>query len=60
MDPSALTTIRYEAADGVATITLDRPERHNAFDLAMCEELAHLGAGPHRRLDPRRRAHRIR
>jgi enoyl-CoA hydratase/carnithine racemase len=40
MDPTALTTIRYEAADGVATITLDRPDRHNAFTAAMCEEMA--------------------
>ena len=40
MDPSALTTIRYEVADGVATITLDRADRHNAFTSAMCEEMA--------------------
>ena len=40
MDPSALTTIRYEAADGVATITLDRADRHNAFTTAMCDEMA--------------------
>ena len=40
MDPSALTTIRYEAADGVATITLDRVASHNAFTTAMCDEMA--------------------
>ena len=40
MDPSALTTIRYEAADGVATITLDRADSHNAFTTAMCDEMA--------------------
>lgn len=40
MDPSALTTIRYEAADGVATITLDRADRHNAFTTEMCDEMA--------------------
>ena len=40
MDPSSLTTIRYEAADGVATITLDRADRHNAFTGVMCEEVA--------------------
>lgn len=40
MDPSALTTIRYVAADGVATITLDRADRHNAFTSVMCEEMA--------------------
>jgi enoyl-CoA hydratase/carnithine racemase len=40
MDPRSLTTIRYEAADGVATITLDRADRHNAFTTAMCDEMA--------------------
>jgi enoyl-CoA hydratase/carnithine racemase len=40
MDPSALTTIRYDQADGVATITLDRPDAYNAFTTAMCEEVA--------------------
>ncbi len=40
MDPTALTTIRYEAADGVATITLDRADRHNAFTSTMCDEMA--------------------
>ena len=40
MDPSSLTTIRYEAADGVATVTLDRADRHNAFTAVMCTELA--------------------
>ena len=40
MDPSALTTIRYVAADGVATITLDRPDHYNAFTTAMCDEMA--------------------
>jgi enoyl-CoA hydratase/carnithine racemase len=33
-------TIRYETSDdGVATITLDRPEVLNAFDRQMCEEI---------------------
>jgi enoyl-CoA hydratase/carnithine racemase len=37
------TTIRYEAGDdGVALVTLDRPDRHNAFDDTMCDELATL------------------
>jgi enoyl-CoA hydratase/carnithine racemase len=44
MDPSALTTIRYEAADGVATITLDRPHAYNAFTTVMCEEMAEVWA----------------
>lgn len=42
IDASSLTTVRYEVADGVATITLNRPEQLNSFDTAMCEELAHL------------------
>jgi enoyl-CoA hydratase/carnithine racemase len=45
MDPSALTTVRYETSgDGVATITLDRPQAHNAFTTAMCEEMAAVWA----------------
>ena len=32
-------TIRYEAADGVATVTLNRPDRMNAFTARMREEL---------------------
>ncbi len=45
MDPSALTTIRYEAGDdGVAMVVLDRPEAHNAFTTAMCDEMAAMWA----------------
>jgi enoyl-CoA hydratase/carnithine racemase len=45
MDASALTTIRYDAgADGVATVTLDRPDAHNAFTTAMCDEMAAMWA----------------
>ncbi|MGZ6859608.1 MAG: enoyl-CoA hydratase-related protein [Blastococcus sp.] len=36
-----LTEIRYEAADGVATVTLDRPDHRNAFSGTMADELAH-------------------
>ncbi|MEU8135688.1 enoyl-CoA hydratase/isomerase family protein [Streptodolium elevatio] len=32
-------TLGYEQADGVAWVTLNRPDRHNAFDLVMIEEL---------------------
>jgi len=35
----AFETILYEKADGVVTLTLNRPERHNAFDLPMAGEL---------------------
>lgn len=35
----ALTTIRYEASDNVAVITLNRPENMNTFNLVMLKEL---------------------
>jgi enoyl-CoA hydratase/carnithine racemase len=34
-------TVRFEVDDGVAVVTLQRPERLNAFSGAMGEELAH-------------------
>jgi enoyl-CoA hydratase/carnithine racemase len=34
-----LTTLALDVADGVATLTLDRPQVHNAFDQAMTAEL---------------------
>jgi enoyl-CoA hydratase/carnithine racemase len=37
-----LTTLVLEVADGVATVTLDRPQVHNAFDQAMTSELAQV------------------
>ena len=33
-----LTTVLYGLADGVATITLNRPESRNALNRAMCED----------------------
>src|SRR3970282_72438 len=33
------STIRYEVADGVATITFNRPEVRNAFNDQMAEEM---------------------
>lgn len=38
-DPSEFTTIRYEIADGIATITLNRPDTLNALNAAMEREL---------------------
>ena len=42
MDSLSLTTLALEVTDGVATVTLDRPQVHNAFDSAMTSELAQL------------------
>jgi enoyl-CoA hydratase/carnithine racemase len=39
-----LNTVLFEAADGVATVTLDRPDSHNAFTYEMCDELAAVWA----------------
>ena len=36
-----LTDVRYEAEDGLATITIDRPERMNAFRARTVDELIH-------------------
>src|SRR5260370_3022925 len=38
----ALTTLQREVADGGATVTLNRPDVHNAFDPTMTEELARV------------------
>ena len=43
-DTDALTTVRYDVADGVATVTLDRPDQHNVFTAAMADELSVSGA----------------
>lgn len=37
-------TIIWEQRDAVGWLTLDRPQRHNAFDLTMCRELADVWA----------------
>jgi enoyl-CoA hydratase/carnithine racemase len=36
---SMFTELRYEVAEGIATILLDRPQRLNAFTVTMCEEI---------------------
>jgi enoyl-CoA hydratase/carnithine racemase len=38
-------TLLYEEDDGVATVTLNRPEVHNSFDLRMERELRELWTG---------------
>ena len=41
-DDHGYETIRYEVADGIATITLDRPDVLNALDAAMERELVYV------------------
>lgn len=38
----AFDTLGYQLTDGVATVTLNRPERHNAFDVTLTRELHEL------------------
>lgn len=37
-----MSTVRSEIVDGVGILTLDAPQRRNAFDLDMCDEVAAL------------------
>jgi enoyl-CoA hydratase/carnithine racemase len=40
---TTLTTVTFELGDnGVGTVTLNRPDRYNAFDPTMCDELSLL------------------
>jgi enoyl-CoA hydratase/carnithine racemase len=43
-DPMDYTTINVEVAGHVATVTLNRPDRLNAFNQVMCDEFEHLWA----------------
>ncbi|WP_327000496.1 enoyl-CoA hydratase-related protein [Dactylosporangium sp. NBC_01737] len=38
--PGGLTRIRFDVDDGIATVTLDRPDRLNAIDRTMLDELS--------------------
>lgn len=40
MATSDYSTILWEVRDHVGWLTLNRPERHNAFDMVMCDEIA--------------------
>jgi enoyl-CoA hydratase/carnithine racemase len=51
-DPS-FETLAYEEHDGVALVTLNRPERHNAFNSLMQRELRTLWRGLRRHDDVR-------
>ena len=41
MDANALTDVRYEVERGLAWITIDRPDRYNAFRARTVDELIH-------------------
>lgn len=42
MSDLEFSTLLYEEDDGVARVTLNRPDRHNAFDLTMIDEIHSL------------------
>jgi enoyl-CoA hydratase/carnithine racemase len=45
MTSKGYETLGYEVRDGVAWVTLNRPEVHNAFNVAMQKELRHVWRG---------------
>ncbi len=40
-DAPTYTDLLYDETDGVATITMNRPEKYNAFRGITCDELIH-------------------
>jgi enoyl-CoA hydratase/carnithine racemase len=38
----AYETLLYEVAEGVGVVTLNRPDRYNAFNATLCDELSGL------------------
>jgi enoyl-CoA hydratase/carnithine racemase len=50
---TSFETLLYEQDDGVATVTLNRPDVHNAFDQRMQRELKNLWRGLRRNEDVR-------
>ncbi|HET8930981.1 MAG TPA: enoyl-CoA hydratase/isomerase family protein [Acidimicrobiales bacterium] len=53
MHTSNHSTIIWEVRDHVGWLTLNRPEKYNAFDLAMCDEIAEVWATARRDDDVR-------
>jgi len=53
-DGLELTRVALEVSEGIATVMLDRPDVHNAFDPPMVNELARIWQSL--RLDPDVRA----
>ena len=51
-------TLLYDERDGVAVVTLNRPEVHNAFNTQMQRELRSLWAAQH--FVPRRASGKVR